>query len=108
LRPGTGRRREMMTEKYWRLTPQQVENRAWARSTLVEPIIVIAESEKDAREKAGIFLDIACRREKFEETIVIRPWEREDLVIVQEIDAIPESFPKSRIIFPDDPRDKFS
>jgi hypothetical protein len=97
-----------MTEKYWKLIPQEHGHRAWKRSSFIEEIIVVAESEKDAREKAGLFLDIACIREGFEETIAIRPWEMEELVIAQELDAIPESFPVSRIIFPDDTPEKFS
>lgn len=72
-----------MTEKYWKLTPNIIEHRAWARSTLVEEIIVIAESEQEARKRAGVFLDKAYKKENiYEDLIVVRPWEEEELVTV--------------------------
>ena len=96
-------------EKYWQLTPVTTNHRAWKRSTLIEEIIVLADSEKESRYKAAAFLDKACKREtKFNETVVVSPWKMRELVIAVELDVIPDNFPKTRIIFRDDTRDKFS
>lgn len=69
----------------WKLTPTNVESTDWQGSTYKGPVVVRAESDKEARELAVSRFVIAVRRVPGQNTSMC-PWTQEKLVISEQLE----------------------
>ena len=92
--------------KFFKLSPVNLESEYWQRSKIKENIIVEADNEQFARQRAARFTETAVKREKrFTHTIDSSPWEKPELSKAEQIYNIPEKLPRNRVFYLfDDPK----
>jgi len=93
--------------KFFRLIPVETDNEEWECSIIKEELIVEAENEEEARERAVFFTKTAVAK-KLGKNIPAGPWYKKELVKAEEISEIPDGFPEERTIYKDDPMDKLN